>query len=198
MEIVNRGEFIRDRREFLKLTQDELARRLGFERSTISRWENGNIMKIKKSVLISLSQALDLKPHELAGVTIEELGLMPRPALREIPVIDTIKEDILEEASEANEYVAIEGSKADYAIRMLDNSLSGFRINVGDLLYVEQNSSLHNGDIVVTASENGEPFVYKYFRFGNTVVLLNNSQGIEKKSNEVKIFGRITQVRFDL
>lgn len=155
-------------------------------------------MKIKKSVLIALSQALDLKPHELAGVTIEELGLMPRPALREIPVIDTIAEDMLAEASEANEYVATEGSKADYAIRMRNNSLSSFRINEGDLLYVEQNSSLHNGDIVVTASENGEPFFNKYFRFGNTVILINSNQGTEKKLHEIKIFGRITQVKFDL
>ena len=53
------GEILRDRRKALNLTQQELARKIGKERSYIGRIEKGNT-DMQLSSFISIARALDL------------------------------------------------------------------------------------------------------------------------------------------
>ena len=53
------GEILRDRRKALKLTQKELADRIGKERSYIGRIEKGDT-DMQVSRLISIARALDM------------------------------------------------------------------------------------------------------------------------------------------
>lgn len=58
---------IRMRRKELKLTADEIARSTGLSRSTISRYESGEIKQIKLAVIESLADALRVNPDWLIG-----------------------------------------------------------------------------------------------------------------------------------
>ena len=60
------GARIRQRREELGLTLEELGDQLSLNKSTIMRYESGEVQKIKLPILQSLAQALDVDPNWLA------------------------------------------------------------------------------------------------------------------------------------
>ena len=56
------GSIIRDRRKELNMTQEDLAKAVGTTKATVSRWESGDIHKMKRSMMASLSRVLHLDP----------------------------------------------------------------------------------------------------------------------------------------
>ena len=48
------GDIIRHKRKELDLTQDELAERTGVTKATVSRWESGEIKKIKAPIAMEV------------------------------------------------------------------------------------------------------------------------------------------------
>lgn len=61
------GERIKERRKALKMSVDELARRLGKNRATIYRYENGEIENLPLDVLEPIAKALNTTPAFLMG-----------------------------------------------------------------------------------------------------------------------------------
>lgn len=61
------GQRIKERRKALKISADELAARLGKDRSTIYRYENGEIENLPLDMLEPIASALDMEPKELMG-----------------------------------------------------------------------------------------------------------------------------------
>lgn len=64
MDIVKIGKFIAENRKKKKLTQEQLAEKIGVTSKTISRWENGNYMP-DISLLKPLSEELDITLNDL-------------------------------------------------------------------------------------------------------------------------------------
>lgn len=64
------GKQIKKRRKELKMSVDELAATLGKDRSTIYRYENGNIENFPLVLLFPLADALKTTPQELLSETI--------------------------------------------------------------------------------------------------------------------------------
>lgn len=60
------GKRIKQRREELGMTQDELGQRLWLNKSTIQRYETGKIQNIKLPVLHAMAKQLDVDPNWLA------------------------------------------------------------------------------------------------------------------------------------
>ncbi len=85
----------RQRRNGQKLTQGDLARAVGVERNTVSRWENGGMLPKDPAVIASLAGVLDVTADWLivgdrAGIAPSELhegsgGQYPDPATAELP-----------------------------------------------------------------------------------------------------------------
>ncbi len=61
------GQRMKARRKELKLSADELAARLGKDRSTIYRYENGFIENLPLPMLEPIAKALEMEPQELLG-----------------------------------------------------------------------------------------------------------------------------------
>lgn len=65
------GLRIKERRKQLRMSADELARRIGKDRSTIYRYENGKIDKVAIATLEPLAKALKTTPAYLIGLDAE-------------------------------------------------------------------------------------------------------------------------------
>ena len=52
------GLYLQRRRRDLNITQDQMAEIWGYEKNTISRWENGKVTKIKKETLLKIAEIL--------------------------------------------------------------------------------------------------------------------------------------------
>lgn len=66
------GQRIKERRKELGISADELGKRIGKNRATIFRYENGDIEKLPIDVLKPIAEALLTTPRELMGWEDEE------------------------------------------------------------------------------------------------------------------------------
>ena len=64
---MNVGERIKQRRKALKMSADELAESVGVSRSTIFRYEKGDIEKVGPEVLKKIADKLNVSPGDLMG-----------------------------------------------------------------------------------------------------------------------------------
>jgi transcriptional regulator with XRE-family HTH domain len=64
---MNIGERIKQRRKQLKMSADELGKRLGKDRSTIYRYEKGDIENLPLDILEPIAAALHTTPQYLMG-----------------------------------------------------------------------------------------------------------------------------------
>ena len=72
MDTLKIGQFIAKNRKEKKLTQEQLAKKLGVTAKTISRWENGNYMP-DISMLKPLSEELGITLNDLlSGEKVEK------------------------------------------------------------------------------------------------------------------------------
>ena len=64
---MNIGQRIKEKRKENKMSADELGRRLGKDRSTIYRYEKGDIENLPLDILEPIAKALDTTPAYLMG-----------------------------------------------------------------------------------------------------------------------------------
>lgn len=64
---MNIGLRIRERRKELKMSADELGKKLGKDRSTIYRYEKGDIENLPLDLLVPIADALETSPAYLMG-----------------------------------------------------------------------------------------------------------------------------------
>lgn len=64
---MNIGQRIKERRKELRMSADELGKRLGKDRSTIYRYEKGDIENLPLDILEPIATALDTTPQYLMG-----------------------------------------------------------------------------------------------------------------------------------
>ncbi len=69
---MNVGSLIKQARLAKSLTQEELAEKVGVQKSAVAKWENGRVSEIKRSNLKKLSEALELNPNQLLDKTNEK------------------------------------------------------------------------------------------------------------------------------
>ena len=65
VKILTIGKQIRKRRKELKMSVDELARKIGKDRSTVYRYENGDIGNMPLELVAPMVEALKMTPQEL-------------------------------------------------------------------------------------------------------------------------------------
>ena len=71
---MNIGKQIRKRRKELKMSVDELAQKVGKDRSTIYRYENGDIGNMPLEMVSPMVEALKMTPQELLSFFASKSG----------------------------------------------------------------------------------------------------------------------------
>ena len=66
------GQKIKAARLSKGYTQEELGKIMGVQKSAVAKWECGRVVNIKRSVLLKLSEVLEIPPIELIGNYSEE------------------------------------------------------------------------------------------------------------------------------
>jgi transcriptional regulator with XRE-family HTH domain len=56
------GEIIRNRRKELNMAQEDLASLVNTTKATVSRWESGDIHKMKRPMMAALAKTLNIDP----------------------------------------------------------------------------------------------------------------------------------------
>lgn len=197
---MNIGDIMRTRRQELGLTLEEVGDYVGVGKSTVRKWEHGDIENMKRDKIALLSKILKLSP--LTFITGEvEYGtpdnIIPLPKMKKIPLLGTIAcgEPIL--AAENIEALinADENLNADFALRCKGDSMINARIFDGDIVYIREQPDVEDGEIaaVLIGEEATLKRVYKYpskvvFRPENP--LYDDMIYSKEEMNEVRILGK--------
>lgn len=191
---------MRVRRQELGLTLEEVGDYVGVGKSTVRKWEHGDIENMKRDKIALLSKILKLSP--LTFITGEvEYGtpdnIIPLPKMKKIPLLGTIAcgEPIL--AAENIEALinADENLNADFALRCKGDSMINARIFDGDIVYIREQPDVEDGEIaaVLIGEEATLKRVYKY---PSKVVLRPENPLYDdmiyskEEMNEVRILGK--------
>lgn len=85
---------IKTRRKELELTLEDVAVRVGVNRSTVQRWETGGIANLGQDKIASLAAALQVTPEYLLGWTDD-------PSLRLAEELSTAVADLTEDETKS-------------------------------------------------------------------------------------------------
>lgn len=152
---------IKDLRAKHDLTLEQIAQQVGVGRSTVRKWETGQIQNMRRDKIAKLASALHTTPEYLMGWekdsdSIMPSNILPLPEMRKIPLVGTIAcgEPILA-AENIEEYVNIpKDLAANFALRCKGDSMINARIFDGDLVYIRQQDTVENGEIAAVLIDN--------------------------------------------
>ena len=164
------------------MSQEELAKKLGYKsRSTIAKIETGKV-DLPESKIKSFADALNTTPAYLMGwknnveedISLESLGLI-KVKKKKIALLGAIacgSPIINFNDLDETEYIdADEDICADFALRCVGDSMINARIEDGDLVFIDKDAYIRNGDIVAV-SIDFELTLKRVYIEGNTVTLV--------------------------
>ena len=154
------GQNIRICREKLGLTQEELAKKLGYkDRSTIAKIES-DVNDITQSKIVAIAEVLETTPAALMGWAdssgVIPANIIPLPETRKIPLVGAIacgKPILADENIE--DYINIpKDLPGDFALTCKGDSMINARIFDGDIVYIRQQDTIDNGEIAAVLIDN--------------------------------------------
>ena len=186
-EVINEIKKLRESRGW---SLEELSRRIGIAKSTLSRYENGQ----REFPINDIGKYADV-----FGVSVESLLGIKKTALT-VPLIGTIcAGDGLLAEQNIEEYIHYPFSykrQPDYALRVKGDSMIGAGIEDGDIVYMRYAPwADYNGQIVAALINDNEEGTLKRIRWSADSPLIRlipeneNYQTIEVMPNEVTICG---------
>ena len=197
---------IKERRTALGLTQEELAEKLGLQKSAIAKYENGRVENIKRSVILKMSQVLRCSPSYLMGWDETPPYENIRPiGTRRLPVLGAVAcgEPILM-TGEKEVYVdATTDIHADFVLIAHGDSMVGARIHDGDIVFVRSQDVVENGEIAVVAIDD-EAILKRFYRYGELIVLRSENPSFkdleykESDAKNIRILGKAVAFQSDL
>lgn len=172
---------IKKRRLELGKTLDEVAQVIGVSKTTVQRWESGNIQNLRRDKIAKLALALNTTPAYLMGWTESSFqsdniyaikNISPMPEMKKIPLLGTIACGVPVLAVEnIDEYIEIpKHIRADFALTCQGDSMVGARIMDGDIVYIRSQPDVDNGQIAAVLIED-EATLKRVYKYPNMVIL---------------------------
>ena len=175
------GERIRELRKQAGLTQEELAKEVGYSNKTsISKIES-DILDVNQSTIIALARALNTTPSAIMGWNesknpddkYSSYGVMPikKQKIRLLGEIACGEPIFCDEDRES--YVEVGTDiRADFCLRAKGDSMINARIMDGDIVFIREQSMVDDGEIAAVVIEDEATLkrVY-YYREENKLVL---------------------------
>lgn len=211
------GSRIRNRREELGLSQDELGKRLGYKsRSSINKIELDQ-RSLTQSKIKAIADALETTPSYIMGwnepdVKLDEEDLKFFDNLfpietKKFPLLGNIacgKPIFADEQFEA--YVEAGANiQADFCLRAKGDSMIGARIYDGDIVFIKQQPMVEDGEIAAVLIEDEATLKRVYYDRENGVLQLfaenpqyKTMRFVGEELNQIRIIGRAVAFQSDV
>lgn len=207
------GEFIEKRRKELGITLDEIGKITGVGKSTVKKWETGLISNMGRDKIANLSKILKVSPAVFINDSIDDyneavnLPVMSKPKGVKIPVLGYVRagipisavEEILD-YEEISEEMSRQGKF--FALKIKGDSMEP-KFSEGDVVIVQQQSTVENGDIAVVLVNGGDATVKKFYRSDSGIKLISTNPAYdpffftpdEVNTLPVQIIGKVVELR---
>ena len=211
------GSRIRNRREELGLSQDELGKRLGYKsRSSINKIELDQ-RSLTQSKIKAIADALETTPSYIMGwnepdVKLDEEDLKFFDNLfpietKKFPLLGNIacgKPIFADEQFEA--YVEAGANiKADFCLRAKGDSMIGARIYDGDIVFIHKQEMGDDGEIAAVLIDDEATLKRVYYDQENNVIQLfaenpqyKTMRFVGEELNHIRILGKAVALQTDI
>ena len=150
------GENIKRLRIEKGMTQEELGRILGVQKSAIRKYESGKVENIPRSSIKKMAEIFGVRPSFLMGWD-EDLPSFAIPVTkRRFPVLGNVAcgEPIYADEERGTFVDASADINADFCLIAKGDSMINARIFDGDLLFIKKQETVENGEIAVVLVED--------------------------------------------
>lgn len=203
---------IKRRRQQLKMTQTDLALKMGYaDKSMIAKIEKGNV-DLPQSKILAFANVLETTPGELMGWDYEA---EPTETIDNIYKLDKIKLPMLGKvacgepifADEDRESYIMIGTDigADFCLQCQGDSMINARIHDGDIVFVKKTDIVENGEIAVVIIDDEATLKrFFYYREQNLVILKPENPKYQdiiltgEQLEQVKVIGRAVAFQSDV
>ncbi len=191
---MNIGEIIRTRRQELGLTLENIGDYVGVGKSTVRKWEHGDIENMKRDKIALLSEILKLSPLTFITGKVEYKtpdNIIPFPKMKKVPLLGTI---VCEESILATENIKAL-INADFAISFRGDSMINARIFDGDIVYIKEQSYVEDREVAAVLID-GEVTLKRIYKYPSKIVLhpenplYNDIIYIEEEMDKIRIIGK--------
>lgn len=202
MHIGDRIKFLRKQH---KMSQSELAEKLGTTKQNIYKYENGIVTNIPSDKIESLAQILGTSPSYLMGWDDSKDSIMsipniiPLPATKKVPLLGKIAcGNPITAVENIEDYVDVpECTQADFALTCQGDSMIGARIMDGDIVYIRLQPEVENGEIAAVLIDGEATLKRVYYQKGRIILQPENNNYpplIYEKDEilDVRILGKAT------
>ena len=197
-------DIIKNRRIMLGLTMKELSEKVGVSEGTISRWESGEIINMRRDKIVALSEALHLSPAVIMGWEPIDIISSYKYSYR-IPVLATVAagQPIYSEDS-ILEWIDYDKDPKDnvFGLRVRGDSMMP-RIRDGDIIIVDRSLAWDDNDIVVITVNGNDGCCKRIRRYADGIMLLSLNPSYEpiyysKEQVEqlpIRVLGKVIESR---
>lgn len=191
------GERIKNRRKELKLSVDEVAKKLGKNRATIYRYESDEIEDMPINVIADLAKILKVNPGYLMGWTnlkedlnaVSEYTYIPTSISAGTPLVtEAITEQDVEKITIPDSFMGKWAGNKDIFIMRVNGDSMNKVFPHNSLIAVKEVelSQLKNGDIVVY-SNNHDYAVKRFYRYDDELIFRPDSTDLRFSETRIKI-----------
>lgn len=191
----------------------DLARVTGISEATISQYRSG-YSKPKDKRLVDIANALRVNPAWLMGVDVPMRGdtdtitiNIGQISKRRFPVLGEIACGVPRLMQENVElYVDVKTEiKADFVLYAKGDSMTGARINDGDIVFVRQQPTVENGEIAAVAI-NDEATPKRFFYYADRALLILRAENPDYEDqiyqgdelSQVRVLGKAVAFQSDV
>lgn len=194
------GNNIRSRRLELGLSVDELAKKIDKNRATVYRYENNDIENLPITILGPLARALETTPADLMGwEVLKEKGIQPLLRGKKLPILGTIcaGDGIFCEQNYEGYFLAdSEIKKADFVVRVEGDSMSGDKIQDGDMAFLKATRYVENGKIAAVLLNETKDVMLKriYIKEDHAILQPSNPEYMPITTDDFLILGELVGI----
>lgn len=207
MNDMSMNEKIRYLRKLNGLTLEEVGNAVGVGKSTVRKWENGDIENMRRDKIASLAAALHTTPAYLMGWEEDESTATSSPNAVKIPVLGRVAAGLpitaVENVLDYEEIPSSLAATGDFVALQIKGQSMEPRIYEGDIVIVRVQPTAETGDLAVVIV-NGDEATVKKIKFLPEGILLQpfnpayqpffySKHDIEYKP--VRIFGKVVELR---
>lgn len=207
------AERIKERRNYMGFTQEELGEKLGLQKSAIAKYENGRVENIKRSVIADMARVLDCSPAYLMGWDRKEknvsLGNTYQIELKQFPMLGKIACGKPTYTNESRESYVMAGAdiKADFCLQASGDSMVNARILDGDIVFIRKQDIVENGEIAaVVVNNDNEATLKRFFYYAERSMVILKAENpayedlifINEELNNFHILGKAVAFQSDV
>ncbi len=206
---------IKNRRLELNLTLEEVAKAVGVAKSTVKKWESGQIASMRQSKIEALAKILQVSPIFLIFEDDKTSKPIPFGTVKNISPIATQRVPMLGNVAcgkpiftnEDRESYVQAGTdiKADFCLTAHGDSMINARINNGDLIFCRAQNMVENGEIgvVIIGDEATLKRVYYYPQSKKLVLQAENPKYeplvyLNEELDDIHIIGKAIAFQSDI